>query len=369
MPSVSAASAVMPSTPSMAMAKASRNSALRPPRPLAAQGHGGFPARQQHDGLGKGRLRSGNFARHGGMHLRHVARFALDGVGEDRRLDALPARQRRPRPRATGRPRRWCATRVARQRPDRPAAGARLSSPASSACGMRAAGRAVERRHICAPVRACRPAEWWDRRPPAPDRRPARPKPPASPPAPGAQCAARRPPLMVENWLRIRFITAIGAPEASSARLMACSSSKRQPRRRRRQQRRAAARNQRHHQVVGAEARHRFHDAPGSEKPGFVGHRMGRLDDLDALAGRAIAVARDHQPVERAVPGQLEGPRHLRRRLAGADHDGAPRRLRRQVEPDRQRRLGLRPRRCGTSARAGRDPSCLSACDSRASAG
>ncbi len=45
----------------------------------------------------------------------------------------------------------------------------------------------------------------------------------------GAAAAASRPPLMVENWLRMRFITPIGAPEASSARLIVCSSSRSRP--------------------------------------------------------------------------------------------------------------------------------------------
>ena len=37
-------------------------------------------------------------------------------------------------------------------------------------------------------------------------------------------------------------------------------------------------------------------------QPGGIGHRMGRLDNLDAGAGRTVAVARDHQARQGTVP-------------------------------------------------------------------
>ena len=40
----------------------------------------------------------------------------------------------------------------------------------------------------------------------------------------GWQAAARRPPLIAERWRRTQFISVIVAPEASSARLIACLS-------------------------------------------------------------------------------------------------------------------------------------------------
>ena len=78
--------------------------------------------------------------------------------------------------------------------------------------------------------------------------------------------------------------------------------------------------------------------------PGGVGHRMRRLDDLDALAGHAVAVAGDDEALERPVPGLLHRPRHRRRGLAGPEDDGAPLRRRRQVAGDDRRGLCRRHR-------------------------
>ena len=67
---------------------------------------------------------------------------------------------------------------------------------------------------------------------------------------------------------------------------------------------------------------------------------MAGLDDLDPLAGDGVAVAGDDQALERAGPGVFESARHRRRRLAGADHDGAAGDRLRQVGRHRARRVG-----------------------------
>src|SRR5262249_34576887 len=51
---------------------------------------------------------------------------------------------------------------------------------------------------------------------------------------------------------------------------------------------------------------------------------MGRLDDLDMLAGLAVAVARDDEAFERMRPAILDGARHGSTCLAGADYHGSP---------------------------------------------
>ena len=111
--------------------------------------------------------------------------------------------------------------------------------------------------------------------------------------------------------------------------------------RRGRQQGRSAAGNQSHHQVIGPQTGHCLHYPAGRQKTGFIGYRMGRLDDLDALAGLSIAVAGHHQSADRTVPFLLEGMGHLRRRLAGTDNHGAPPGTFRQVLGHRQGGLGL----------------------------
>ena len=87
------------------------------------------------------------------------------------------------------------------------------------------------------------------------------------------------------------------------------------------------------------EAAHPREDAAGGLAPGGVGHRMRRLDDLDALAGHGVAVAGDDEAFERARPVALERLRHRRRGLAGADHDRAA--LRRLGQEARDAVLGL----------------------------
>ena len=113
----------------------------------------------------------------------------------------------------------------------------------------------------------------------------------------GGAAAASRPPLIAERCLRTQFISSIVAPERSSARFTACLSARVRPGRQR-QQRRAAAGDQAEHQVVGTEALHQLEDARGRRAPGLVGHRMRRLDDLDAPGRHAMAVAGDDQAFE-----------------------------------------------------------------------
>ena len=67
---------------------------------------------------------------------------------------------------------------------------------------------------------------------------------------------------------------------------------------------------------------------------------MRGFDDLDAPAGRRVAVAGDHQTLERTGPVRLQRRRHGGRRLAGADDDGPPRRRGGQMRRQAQARVG-----------------------------
>ncbi len=93
---------------------------------------------------------------------------------------------------------------------------------------------------------------------------------------------------------------------------------------RQRQQGRAAARNQAQHQVIGAQAAHHVQHAAGGVATGLVRHRMRSLHHLDALAVGAMAVARDDQAAEFALPVLLDHAGHRRRALAGPDDQRAP---------------------------------------------
>ena len=97
-----------------------------------------------------------------------------------------------------------------------------------------------------------------------------------------------------------------------------------QARRSQGQQRRATARDQAQHQVVLAHRGHQVEQALRGFFTGCIGHRVGRLDDLDALARHAVAIACHHQTRQRALPGIFHRACHGRRRLASADHDQAP---------------------------------------------
>ena len=50
---------------------------------IAAQGHGGLAAREQERRAGEGPVAGADFAGERGVDLGHVARLALDGIGED----------------------------------------------------------------------------------------------------------------------------------------------------------------------------------------------------------------------------------------------------------------------------------------------
>ena len=95
------------------------------------------------------------------------------------------------------------------------------------------------------------------------------------------------------------------------------------------QQRGAAAGDEAQHEIIGAQALHQLLDAAGSVDAGRVGHGVRGLDDLDAPAGHAIAVAGNYQAGQLAEPVILHRLGHRRRRLAGANHDHAATRRRR----------------------------------------
>ncbi len=108
---------------------------------------------------------------------------------------------------------------------------------------------------------------------------------------------------------------------------------------RQREQGRAAARDQAQHQIVGGQPPGQRQDALGRLQPGFVRHRVGRLDQFDAAgqtggARRDVVIARHHQPGQRRIgrPQGLQRLRHGTARLAGAqDQRPAPGRRCRQV--------------------------------------
>ena len=150
----------------------------------------------------------------------------------------------------------------------------------------------------------------------------------------GWAAAASRPPLMADRCLRTVFISPIGAPERSRARVDRLLVRQREARGGQAEQGRSAARDQRQHEVVRPQSPHHLQHAAGGAVAVLVGNRMRRLDDLDPLAGDGVAVARDDQPGQRAGPVGLDRLRHGGGRLARADDDGAPLGRRRQVGRD-----------------------------------
>ena len=115
--------------------------------------------------------------------------------------------------------------------------------------------------------------------------------------------------------------------------------------RRQRHQRRAAARGEEEHEIVRAEPAHAVEDAFGGAPADGVRHRMARLDHLDAPTRHAMAIAGDDEAGKRPRPVLVDRLRHRRRGLAGADHDGAPARRRRQVRRHHPCRVGSAERR------------------------
>jgi hypothetical protein len=89
------------------------------------------------------------------------------------------------------------------------------------------------------------------------------------------------------------------------------------------QQRGAATRDQGQDEVIFGQPLDELEQPLGGRFTGRVGDRVGRLDDLDALAGHRVAVPRDDEPSQRAGPVIFHRSRHGRRGLAGADHHQA----------------------------------------------
>ncbi len=160
----------------------------------------------------------------------------------------------------------------------------------------------------------------------------------------GCAAAARRPPLIAERCLRTTFIWPMSAPEASRARLSACLSSRLMPGAGR-LSRAEAPPEIRHSTRSSAPADFgELEHARGRLVAGGIGHRVGRLDHLDSLTRRAMAVARDHQALDRPGHVLLDLLGHGGRGLACAQHDGAARGRWRQMRRDRARRAGRRDR-------------------------
>ncbi len=65
---------------------------MRPPRPRPPHGDRGLAAREEDAGRGRGLAEAMDLPRDRRMHQSHVARLALDGVGENERRDARLAR-------------------------------------------------------------------------------------------------------------------------------------------------------------------------------------------------------------------------------------------------------------------------------------
>ena len=98
---------------------------------------------------------------------------------------------------------------------------------------------------------------------------------------------------------------------------------KRDPRRRQGEQRRAAAGDQAEREIVRTQRLGLGEDARRRRAAAGVRHRVRRLDHVDRARRHAVAVAGDDEAFQRAVPMILHGPRHRRRRLAGADDHAA----------------------------------------------
>ncbi len=147
----------------------------------------------------------------------------------------------------------------------------------------------------------------------------------------GAQASASRPPLSAERCLRTQFISPMLAPLRSSALLTACLSSSvrpgagaassAEPPPEIKQSTRSSAVSPRTASTMRWAARW----------PAASGTGWGGLHHFDAPAVGAMAVTRDHQPRQLALPVRLHGLRHRGGGLARANHHGAALRRRRQV--------------------------------------
>ena len=97
------------------------------------------------------------------------------------------------------------------------------------------------------------------------------------------------------------------------------------------EQRRAAAGDEAEHEIVRPGGSGEREDPARRVFAACVGDRVRGLDDLDPLAGHAVAGAGDDQAFERTRPVRLDGLRHARGGLAGAEHDRAAAGRRRQM--------------------------------------
>ena len=142
--------------------------------------------------------------------------------------------------------------------------------------------------------------------------------------AAGNAAAASRPPLTADRCLRTRFIVPIGAPDRSSAVLIACLSAKVIPGA-------GSASSDEPPPEINASTRS---SAPRPDTrsrirrarcwPAASGTGCAACTTSTCEAGHRVPVTGHHQPGQRAVPGLLDGLRHPGRRLAGADHDDPP---------------------------------------------
>ena len=197
-------------------------------RAARADGDRGLAARQHHAGPGERLAAPGDLPGQRRVDLADLARFALDLVAEDVRLDAGGARRggggfERPlrrgddvhRVAGEGRRRRaWASparrsrgrARIAARDRDRVAVQHRQRIGAGGRIGHRRAAADGRRRS-----------------------RRARRSPAGSRPAPARRPRASRPPLIADRCFLTQFISSIAAPLFSSARLIACFSSRLTP--------------------------------------------------------------------------------------------------------------------------------------------
>jgi hypothetical protein len=105
------------------------------------------------------------------------------------------------------------------------------------------------------------------------------------------------------------------------------------------QQGRAATGDQADNQVILRKSADQFEHPFRGHIPRLVRNRMCRFDDLDALAGHAVAVPGDDQSFQPLRPVLLEHPCHRRGSLPRADDDGAALRRRRKMQRNEVRRL------------------------------
>ena len=327
-----------PGSPWSATASASRNSALRPPRPPPRTVTVVSPPESSTQGGGRAARAGTTCSAIPAMHPADLARLALEGIAQhERRHAGLRAPPRR-RPRAPA-----AAWRSSRSAPGqtRVAGLGRLLRAASSGAAPRPAAR-------CGSAQR-RPGIGEGRRvgTVGPEAITAGSSPGTSEISrlttlAGWAAAASRPPLIAERCLRTHVHLAdVGAARRASALLTACLSASVSPRPASASSAEPPPEIRHSTRSSGPALRASSRMRPRPRARG-VGHRVCGLDDLDPLARHGMAVAGDDQPFERPRPVLLDRlapwpPRPCRRRPrwcgpwaapAGAEHD--PRRQRRR---------------------------------------